>query len=167
MVSPSQRFSCLLYILLFFVNHQRMSKLPSLHLLSVGLGTWLWPRAQTRTSARKMTYSPLELSFGLRSLSLVSIQSHGKKKHLPLNQAHPSIYSRSHTEPDVVTFKTSSFLSGRCRSKQQSPRLMPYLAAGHPKKTFNLGIDVQRYRCALCTWIVDMFCSLIINRIMS
>ena len=44
---------------------------------------------------------------------------------------------------------------------------MPYLAAGHPKKTFNLGIDVQRYRCALCTWIVDMFCSLIINRIMS
>ena len=53
------------------------------------------------------------------------------------------------------------------RSKQQSPRLMSYLAAGHPKKTFNLGIDVQSYRRAVCTWIVDMFLSLIINRIMS
>ena len=44
---------------------------------------------------------------------------------------------------------------------------MPYLAAGHSKKTFNLRIDVQRYRRAVGTWIVDMFFSLLINRIMS
>ena len=52
-------------------------------------------------------------------------------------------------------------------SKQQSPCLMPYLAAGHSKKTFNLRIDVQRYRRAVGTWIVDMFFRLLINRIMS